>query len=425
MRFNLSIKSILLMLFLSLTLSLVQYIPHLLWIGELWKVVLCIFLLGFLIYMPLKRGGLKFTSFELYIFVLCLIPIYSAIGAYLEFGQPLIYGVLSERAILLIISSLLLIHAFRLGLINQKDIEGSFVYLSWIVLLICLLLNTFGDPAAYEGIAGLVSGNDMIGYEFIFPASLVAFAVIYYFMQGVKTGNVSLYLKVLPFLLFLVLVIAGRSLLVSLFIAIAILSWRYISFVRLTVWLPKALLVGVGVIVLLIAIKPTYMSDLGKKFDDAISVVLSGEAGNDASANARIYEIATAMPYIEKNWLFGNGHLSHQWEDGYESKLGYFFPSDIGLVGILYKYGVFGLFIFMGQFFFAYKYLKKIPKKERSVLALSVEGYLIYVACHSLVTGEFVGYAEVSLLFIAILYIEVMQINKPQASRKLGGGLSP
>jgi len=412
------IKIFLLVISFMLTLRLSQFIPSLLILNELWIVLVLFSFMCVMVYLMLKRHGLKFTAFEYYIIALCFSPLYLAVMAYFEFGQPLLYGVLSGRSIWLVAAPFLLLQAHRLKLVDQHDIERSLVILSWFLLVACLLLNAFGNPSAYAETAGLVGGNDVIGYEFIFPVSLLVFATLYYFVMGVQSQNTRYYVLAMPFLLFLVLVDGGRSLIVSLMAAGVYLSWRYISFTRLMVWGPKLLLMAVGVLILLMTIKPDYMAELGEKFSDAFLVVMSGESGNDASANARIYEIKTATPYIEKNWLFGNGHLSHKWEDGYESKLGYFFPSDIGLVGILYKYGVVGFIFFMFQFYFIFKFRKFIPKDKRSAFILAIEGYLLYMVFHSLVTGEFVGYVEVGLLFISILYIEAEKIQREKQMKR-------
>jgi len=391
-----------------------QFVPSLAIFKELWIVLMLLGLCGTVIYLMLRRQGLKFTAFEYYIIALCFSPFYLGVMAYFEFGQPLLYGVLSGRSIWLVAAPFLLLQAYRLKLVDQHDIERSLVILSWILLVSCLFLEVFGNPAAYAETSGLVGGNDIIGYAFIYPVSLLVFATLYYFVSGVQTHNTRYYVLAMPFLLFLVLVDGERSLIVSLMAAGVYLSWRYISFTRLMVWGPKLLLTAAGVLILLVAIKPGYMAELEEKFSDAFLVVMSGESGDDASANARIYEIRAATPYIEKNWLFGNGHLSHRWENGYESKIGYFFPSDIGLIGVLYKYGIAGLIFFMVQFYFVFKFRRFIPTKKRSGFILAVEGYLLYMALHSLVTGEFVGYVEVGLLFISILYIEAERIQRAE-----------
>ena len=57
------------------------------------------------------------------------------------------------------------------------------------------------------------------------------------------------------------------------------------------------------------------------------------------------------------------------------------------------------------QFFFAYKLSKKLSHlKVMSPLLDATKGYLLYFAIHSLVTGRFAHYSEVSFLFIALMF---------------------
>ena len=95
--------------------------------------------------------------------------------------------------------------------------------------------------------------------------------------------------------------------------------------------------------------------------------------------------------------------MSHRWDGGYEGALGYFYPSDIGLLGAIYIYGVFGLIIFLGQLFFIRRWLKMVPSDRRSPFIETVKAFLIYFFVRSLATGSLVHTTEISLTFAAIL----------------------
>jgi hypothetical protein len=66
----------------------------------------------------------------------------------------------------------------------------------------------------------------------------------------------------------------------------------------------------------------------------------------DQSALVRINSISIASTSMSDFWLFGAGIAFG--EDGYKplSGITYFFPSDIGMIGHLYVYGVFGLALY-------------------------------------------------------------------------------
>jgi len=210
----------------------------------------------------------------------------------------------------------------------------------------------------------------------------------------------------MPFLLFLILVEGGRSLLLSVFGSLVFFVYRWSSFGRIIRMTPKLLFVSLLLFAALLLFKQDYLVHLGMKFGDAINVVLTGEKTADASANARIVETLITMPYIAEHWAFGNGDLSNQWKGGFESRFGHFYPSDIGIIGTFFLFGIIGVLLFSIQFMFAVRYANRLPKNggEHSALVSAAKGFLLYHATHSLVTGKFVHFVEIGLLFIAILY---------------------
>jgi len=143
---------------------------------------------------------------------------------------------------------------------------------------------------------------------------------------------------------------------------------------------------------------------MAERYDDAFTVVLKGELSRDASANARLLETNIALPYIKGNWLFGNGDLSNQWEGGYKGRLGYFYPSDIGMIGIIFIYGVAGLLFFYAQYIFAIRYGRAKRKTIYNPLIDASKVYLLYMFIQSFVTGNVASSLSTSLFFIALLY---------------------
>ena len=54
-----------------------------------------------------------------------------------------------------------------------------------------------------------------------------------------------------------------------------------------------------------------------------------------------------AFDYLESHWLFGAGEDS-AYGDSYQDIVApYFYPSDIGLVGTAFKYGIIGLILYL------------------------------------------------------------------------------
>jgi hypothetical protein len=263
----------------------------------------------------------------------------------------------------------------------------------------------------YKG--GFVGGGGSSEASFKFNALFIIFGFYYYIFQGFRLKSRKFYFYGLIFLAYLIIVDGGRSLMLSIFLSWFYFFWRWASLRKLLVLMPKLLLGGVLAVGLLILINPTAVSSVVQKFGDALSVVVTGEKGDDVSSNARILESAIAFPYIQKHWVLGNGKLSNQWHGGYEGILGYFYPSDIGVIGVLYIYGILGLLFFLGQYYYAINVSKRLSTYYKSSPLLDgIKGFLLYFLLHSIVTGRFVHYAEISLFFVAILYCMKVEAQK-------------
>jgi hypothetical protein len=148
------------------------------------------------------------------------------------------------------------------------------------------------------------------------------------------------------------------------------------------------------------------ISELQTKFIEAMHVVMTGKESSDISANARIFEIALAEPYVNKNTLLGSGLLSNQWQGGFQDRLGYFHPSDIGIYGVIFAYGILGLLLFSFQFYFAWRYSNSSLFKGKQYIHLSdaMIGLLVFHAFYSITTGVFAFSFEQGLMMTAVLY---------------------
>lgn len=378
---------------------------------DMWIVAVFMFLVTVYFFNSMKHG-LRFARLELYVILLILcVPVVSAFMAKHEFGQPLVYGILARRNITLTASVLIFLHYFRRGSFSLNDVDRALVGLAWFSLTLYTVISLVFDPSRFAGYGeGFVSGGHVTETQFKFDTIFIIFGFIYYAFLGYLKKDWRQYLFAFPFLLFLVF-IGKRSLLVAMVASYVYFIWRWGSFQRIILWVPKALIISVVLLSMLFLVKPDYMAKLGEKFNDAITVLVTGEESADASANARIFETRLAWPYIEKHWLMGNGDLSKQWRLADVVFKGRFYPSDIGIIGVLYLYGVFGLILFSIQFLFAWRYAGWIPRSGGGNFALvnAVKGLLLYYAIHSIATGRFANSAEIGLLLVAILYVATLQ----------------
>jgi hypothetical protein len=91
----------------------------------------------------------------------------------------------------------------------------------------------------------------------------------------------------------------------------------------------------------------------------------------------RITEVAVAVPYIRRNLFFGSGYLSANWKYGFRRVFRYFYPSDIGIIGNVFVYGLIGTLFFFLPFVVAYRYSKQVACGD--IFLLTCEYTLLFV----------------------------------------------
>lgn len=413
----------LLSLFILLTSRVFQYFPGMSIIKDLWVVLLA----GALVlpYLVGKaRIGWLFLSFELYILgMIALVPILSGVAAYMAFGQPVFYGVLAQRNMILGIGALLMIYACQRRYISSSDIENTLLLLAWGTLLLYVGINVLFQPQQFASYGeGFVSpANKYEKAAFKFNSIFIVYGFFYYAFLGFRRKRSQEYLSSMVFLIYLVIMDGGRSLLVSVLLSFSYFIFRWGSIWRLMLLLPKVLVFSFAALGIVVVSNSEYLTYLSARFIDAFTVLFSGEQTRDNSANARLLETMIAIPYILKHWLIGNGDLSNQWHGGYEGVLRtYFYPSDIGIIGVIFMYGIVGIALFSMQYVFVRQYAGRMPNKYQNPLLDSTYGFLLYVAMHSIVTGMYVYYFETSILFVAVIvciYLENNWVSESSINR--------
>jgi len=399
-------------LFFVLSFSIFQYFPVLYLTREIWVVFVFAYVILFVIVKQCISRGLIYNSFEFYVFMLILImPLYSAVMASIEFGQPVGIGILAQRSLVSAGASLILIYWVRDKKVTLSDVEKILPILGWLSLALYVSMVLFINASQYGHVPGFVGGGITEAHHFVFNDTFIIFAIFYYLIRGLNRQSMLDYMFMFPFIIYLVMIDGGRTLMASVFLVMVLVIIKRASLFKMVLWSPIISFFMVIVVSLAMYFQGDYIEVLENKYQAALSVVLTGEKSDDASANARIDEIGLAWPYIEKNWLFGSGDLSHQWEGGYFAKIGYFAPSDIGLIGALYMFGAIGVLIFLMQFIFALSFLKRSSSQSAFVLVNSVAAFLLYYFIHSIFTGAYIYSANVSIVFISILYAASMSSN--------------
>lgn len=400
-------KITLLSIFLLMLFRNFQYFPGMALVQEFWYGICLIFIL--LVYPLIKiKARWRFSSFEKYVLLLlCFIPLQSGIAAWLEFSQPVFLGILAQRGVVNLAGVLLAVYALRKKFLTLQDFGRTLIYLAWGTLTLYVLMTLTLDPSTFDGQPGFVVGDKSTPYSFVFLNFFIVFGLFYYLFLGFRNKLIIAYLKASFFLLYLLVISSGRSMLVAIFATFIFYVIQWGQGARLIRFLPKLVIIITSTLLLAYLINPETFSEKLGKFSDAFTVAFTGKEVLDVSANARIFEAQIAGLYIVKHPVLGNGTISHQWNGGYKGALGeYFHVSDIGIIGVVYNYGVMGLLLFLYQYKFAVKAAKETLTNVNNPIIDASKGMILYIALHSLATGIFVNYVEISLMFILLLVCE-------------------
>jgi len=410
--------TILLAFALALTLRMFHYVPGMAMADNLWIAAAVLYLVGPYLLSKLHTG-FAIPPFELYvIFIIVVMPFVASLAALNVFAQPTYYGIGSQRSVVLCAWALALIHACRRGLFEIKHVESAFIFLAWGSLFVYTAVTVLVNPESKLGDGTFIKGGIIEEAFFNFNVIFIIFGFLYYVMSGFMRKNIAQYFLAVPFLIYIIVVDMGRMRLLAMLLSVVICVVRYGTFKRVrffSIW-SSVVVILIGLFFYLF--DADFAASRLTKFADAFKVLVTGEVGSDVSANQRIYESLTAMPYILEHWLIGAGRISSQWNGGYSGVIGsYFYPSDIGMLGAFFMYGLFGCMIYAIQFYFAWRNAKSIPKNHQHFIFLaSIVGCLWYYALHSLTAGLFVHFIETGILMGAILYVAAFLERHTQTS---------
>lgn len=339
------------------------------------------FVLLFLIAYVFNSNIKKYSKVIVYYLVLmAVIPFYSAYCAKVSFGQPLIYGILAERGWLVIGTSIIIYYYLTTRVNFVRTLESTFLLLTWVSLLFFLFYKLTFDPSNLDSSQKFVEMTLSRGLRFKFPSYFITFGTLYYFVRYMTHKIPHDLLFLLIFIMYTLFFIQGRTYTITLILTLLIYYFRNYSLSLIVI---KMIKITAGIILLIFIIQIISNDFLvqTKMLYKQMFMVLTGQVSDDPSANVRIYTGATVLNYFKENPLsiiFGVGLLSHQWNEGFKSVFGYFYPSDIGILGGWFLYGFIGtIFISILPFIFT---IKRAFKKlfNTNVYIVSMQYLLIF-----------------------------------------------
>lgn len=395
-------------LFSSMRLVLKLSIPYAIYIEVGILLISCLFIFYNYLALPiLKHRKFTLTLYELYILLLILfIPLYTAWRAYDTFGQPLIYGLLTKCSFFLAGYALIIFVGIKHGYLKADLLESTLVKLTWLWMFLCVFLQLFINPDSLSHLQpSFIGGSDPHhkGLYFKYDSVLFVFGFIYYLFKGYIEDNKYYIVLSLPFILFIVFILEKRSLILSLVIATTFLSCLLFDWKSLLKIFSKLVLFLLIMGSILSVLFPVGSENYISRFIDAFTVVLTGEPGSNPSANARIAELKLIWPFLESNWLIGNGGLSNYWNNGYRA-LGYFYPSDIGFFGSVFVFGFFVTLLIYLQYIFVFLGKANFRSIPNNLLPITCYGVLTVFFIQSFIRSQLLFDVSTTLFFVSVIY---------------------
>ena len=346
---------------------------------------------------------------ELVLLISLLLPFYLGITAYISFGQPLIYGILSKREYFLSISGLLIFYLFKTGRLSIRGIQRVFLVTCWATFIYYILLIVIiGPQAIYDGGSGVVIQSETKGgFVYKFNVEFIVFGIIYYFILFINKNKIKHLLFSLLLSSYILFFLKGRGLILVLIITLITIvitntSIKQKIFYAVILVLPAILVINIALL---------FYEDSFTNFLDMFNnllLVMQGEYSGESSADSRIIQVNFALKLMDNDvgkWLFGIGNLSYQWQGGF-TQFGYFYPTDIGAFGAICVFGSLPFLISKFIYYLFYKYFKRINKylDESKNFIKAVIFYVIYYSIHSIQTGADLFHVQIIVIFLFIVY---------------------
>ncbi|MCL1049565.1 hypothetical protein L2755_08035 [Shewanella abyssi] len=301
-----------------------------------------------------------------------IIPVISAFSTKINFGQPLLLGLLSERNWFVISAALSIYYLLITKRIKFYELENIFVFIAVASLIIYCSFYFFVEPWANDDGVGFGKITESRGVRFHFVEFFIKFGLIYFFIKLFTFKKFSYLCLTLLFLSYIVFLNGGRTYLI---VSLLVMACYFIFNAGLNRFIFYALVSSTVLafsMSLFLLLMPDLLLSKVSFFAEMFNTVFSGKEGSDMSSNARIWTANTVIDYFTANpyaMLFGAGNVSNQFNDGWSTYFSYFYPSDIGWLGGFFQYGLFGIiFLWAYPTFMVLKLLHKTMKIDNDFI---------------------------------------------------------
>lgn len=345
------------------------------------------------------------------IFLIIAIPAYSAMMAKFSFDQQIIQSLKSSLATNLSLVSLfgiqMLIKSEKLSLKSFYSVLQGFC---WVVLAIYFYLYMTMDPRILVGTEYVSYNAAKGGYAWRFPTSYIELAIIFYFLHFMMKRNLLSLFAWGAFMAYLMFINKGRITIFSVSIAMAFAMFTSLGFKDMMKRLFVFVIIVGAMVGALYAIRPDMLTVVVVMMKNFVLGMLGFETGEN-SADSRWIQIGKVLDYYSKYpeyILTGIGKIDFEVFQEYFGRL---YLTDIGIIGVFFTYGVFGIVVYYSLFMYAFYLIFKIKHLKKDFYFRVTYALIVSQFVSSFFTGGFV-WVTVDLLIILVILQKVYTIER-------------
>lgn len=336
------------------------------------------------------------------------LPLASAGLANLNYGQPIIYGILEERRSLLYLSFFPTLYLLTKTAPTQKHLETYFLYSAVLCAIVGFLyyFSIIPDNAtlAFEvdekdyGTAVLLRPDRYrIGSGYV---SIAAFMLLYSMREKVSMARVGM---LLFFAAYLWLVIQTRQ---------TMISWALASLWIFRNRIGSLLQLGALASIVLVAsyfMVPEFYVEQYARFNALLFEATSGPGVRDDT-------VAYIMQAMRENYYIGLGALSLQWNGGFSGIYGpHFYLSDVGIFGVYHRFGFLTPFVAV-IFYGVYLWIMR-QCKHKGVLLLAFQ-LTFWFGMLNMLLSNAIMFGGASLGIAAACFVYFAKVRNPAREQR-------
>lgn len=343
----------------------------------------------------------KANYLQLILFPLFLLPFITAWQANREFQQPYLIGLLAQRQHFIIFAGYFLLVSLKNNFISIERLQKYFLRALFIIMGIMLFFSVFIDPLKFNG-TDFVEFSLNKGWHYEFPGDVVATVILFSVFKILTENRYRFFIPLLFGVLYFLVYVQDRSQLLMMAVTVGIYFIRNVSLNKKVIyatWGTLLLMAATGITYL---VSPDLINHYVTIFGNASTIVTGGHT-TEYSTNMRIAESAIAIKGFFEHPFFGNGFVSSQFKGGFSGFFGYFYASDVGILGNLFVYGIIGTLIFYIPFLFAWSWSGRL-RNNHDLLLTTCQYGLIFIFLDMITAASNIKYMGLPSVFFAIIY---------------------